>query len=224
MTTKELTEETRNEERREKERVKRIEKIKEKLESLSSLSELSNEIILEYDEKGLPLVQIDPLLYGSFKKHQKDGVQFMYLNTVESIEHLVKNKGKGGNGTILAHNPGLGKTFQIITFVHCLLTNEHTKAYFKSALILVPKNVLINWTYEFNKWIKDKGLQDVKIFRFNDCSNYTQKICLFKSWQEDGGIMLMGHQTFTNLIVNKNQDEPEEFTKLFELVLLDPGN
>lgn len=92
---------------REMARISRIKEIQRKFQVFNGLTDLSGQqsVVLEYEsEKGSILVQIHPILAKSFKAHQKDGVRFMYWNTVESLQALSKND--PGNGTILAHNPG----------------------------------------------------------------------------------------------------------------------
>ena len=52
-------------------------------------------------------------------------------------------------GCILAHNMGLGKSFQTIAFLHSYhhhFPGQHT-------LVVMPKNVLWNWKEEFNLWL-----------------------------------------------------------------------
>ena len=52
-------------------------------------------------------------------------------------------------GCILAHNMGLGKSFQTIAFLHSYhhhFPGQHT-------LVVMPKNVLWNWKEEFYTWL-----------------------------------------------------------------------
>ena len=76
------------------------------------------------------------------KPHQVEGVQFMYDCVVESVERV--QKGDAGGGAILAHCMGLGKTLQVITLVHTILTHEKLLN-FKKVLIICPVNVCLNW-------------------------------------------------------------------------------
>ena len=102
------------------------------------------------------------------------------------------------------------------------MTNQHTNKHFKRILIITPVNVLSNWYSEFSKWVLDSNLSRIDVFKFNECLNYADKIRMLKKWQEEGGCLLIGHQTFANLIMKKNENEPEDFTNLIDLVLLDP--
>lgn len=124
--------------------------------------------------------------------------------------------------SILILNLGVGKTFQIISFVHCLLNNNKTQPYFKSILILTPVNVLTNWYQEIKKWIWDNDLC-LPVVKYDECRNYDDKMEKFKRFQELGGIFLIGHQSFCRLILNKDPDEPDDFFKYLGSFLLDPG-
>lgn len=67
--------------------------------------------VLDIDKHtGKPLIVVDPILTERLKKHQKEGVKFMWQSCYESVEQLEKDP---GSGCILAHCMGLGKTFQV---------------------------------------------------------------------------------------------------------------
>ena len=81
----------------------------------------------------------------------------------ESLEIIAKPNNVG-SGCLLAHCMGLGKTLQLITLVHTLLTHKkETKC--ERVLILMPVNVLLNWKAEFIKWTKE-CTKFLKIFFF----------------------------------------------------------
>ena len=71
-----------------------------------------------------------------------EGIQFMYDCVVESVERV--KKGDAGGGAILAHCMGLGKTLQVISLIHTVLTHEKLLN-FKKVLIICPVNVCLNW-------------------------------------------------------------------------------
>ena len=86
-----------------------LERTRQLLKTIESYNHVSNEIfVLEYNRvTGEPLIQIDPLISRSLKKHQKDALKFLYLNTVDCIKNLVKTNGKEGNGSILKQSTGI---------------------------------------------------------------------------------------------------------------------
>ena len=80
------------------------------------------------------------------KPHQVGGIRFLCDNVVENLDQFSTSP---GDGCILAHSMGLGKTFQICAFSEVFLRN--TKA--KTVLIIVPINTIHNWVSEFNSWL-----------------------------------------------------------------------
>lgn len=74
------------------------------------------------EDTNSPRVLIDPKLTQRLKPHQQDGVRFMWDSCFESINHLQKDP---GNGCILAHCMGLGKTFQVNTYYFCFCLDKY---------------------------------------------------------------------------------------------------
>ena len=96
-----------------------------------------------------PDIFLAPQLAAAIKPHQIGGVRFLYDNIVESVSRFSTSQ---GYGCILAHNMGLGKTMQVISFVDILLS--HTVA--RSVLCIVPINTIQNWMAEFNYWLPEE--------------------------------------------------------------------
>lgn len=94
-----------------------------------------------------------PYLARNIKSHQIGGIRFIYDNIVESLTR-VKDKASGF-GCILAHAMGLGKTFQIISFIEVFLRCTESKR----VLCIVPINTIQNWLSEFNSWLPENGMQ-----------------------------------------------------------------
>ncbi|KAJ3181310.1 hypothetical protein HDU85_003619 [Gaertneriomyces sp. JEL0708] len=76
---------------------------------------------------------------GKLKEYQIEGVNWLYTNFILS------------QSCILADQPGLGKTIQIITFLS-VLYHDHS---IYPHLIVVPASTVSNWEREFQKWAPD---------------------------------------------------------------------
>jgi transcriptional regulator ATRX len=78
----------------------------------------NSRLILEQDKKTHEsIIEVSPKLVKQLKKHQYDGIKFLWNNVFESID-AIENKKANSNGCILAHCMGLGKTLQVICFIH----------------------------------------------------------------------------------------------------------
>jgi transcriptional regulator ATRX len=96
-------------------------------------------LILELDKTtNEPLIEVSPKLVEQLKPHQCDGIRFLWNNVFESID-VIQKKNHNGNGCILAHCMGLGKTLQIISFIHTVF-NYDTITNVKTCLVLCPIN------------------------------------------------------------------------------------
>ncbi|CAF0808549.1 unnamed protein product [Brachionus calyciflorus] len=216
-----LKKETQDAIQAERERKKRLE---EKRALELSISEEKEDIYLDIDsETKNPIVKVDPAISKNLKPHQVEGIKFMWDSCYEKCEMI--KEGHKGSGCLLAHCMGLGKTFQVIAFVHTLLTNKDlTKC--KRVLILLPVNVQTNWRKEFRKWTKhcknqisvyelpnDKGFnKDLTRARLNELEN----------WHKRGGVMLLGYTMFARLVGGK-AIKPKKLEENFNRCLLAPG-
>jgi len=185
-------------------------------------------------------------LAATIKPHQIGGIRFLYDNVIESTARFQSSP---GFGCILAHNMGLGKTMQIISFVDVFL--ENTSA--KKVLCIVPINTLHNWISEFNYWLPAKGkyskisekcnpvkCRNFPIHVLNDTlKNLGQRAAVIRSWTAGGGVLLMGYELYRQLNSRKRRRrrgkrapecvdiEQEHSDKLIldeiEMSLVDPG-
>lgn len=224
-----LRTETRDALKEEEERRKRIaerERLREKLretivvdESSQVTCPITTKLVLDEDEETKePLLQVHRNLVTKLKPHQVDGVQFMWDCCCESVRKVEKS---AGSGCILAHCMGLGKTLQVVTFLHTVLLCE--KLNFSTALVVCPLNTVLNWLNEFAKW--QEGLKDEESLEVSELATVKrpqERAYALQRWQEDGGIMIIGYEMYRNLTQGRNI-KSKKLKETFQKTLVDPG-
>ena len=155
----------------------------------------------------------------------------MFDNVVETLERC---KSQEGFGCVLAHAMGLGKTLQVISFCDVFLRyTGHLHV-----LIIVPVNTIQTWKSEFNRWLPeapvgfeatspDKDEIDHRVLPIFGIDETTktqeQRFEVIHRWKCQGGVLIMGYETFRILVTRKkNHVETERDTGIAE-ALLDPG-
>ncbi|XP_041051360.1 transcriptional regulator ATRX isoform X8 [Carcharodon carcharias] len=225
-----LRTETQNALKEEEDRRKRIadrEKEREKLREQVQVSEgvspmqcpITTKLVLDEDkETNETIVQVHRNLVRKLKPHQVDGVQFMWDCCCESVNKAMK---ENGSGCILAHCMGLGKTLQVVTFLHTMLLAE--KLNFSTALIVCPLNTVLNWINEFAKW--QEGLDDDESLEVNELATVKrpqERSYMLERWMEDGGVMILGYEMYRNLAQGRNV-KSRKLKEIFQKTLVDPG-
>uniref|UniRef100_A0A3Q3W1Z0 DNA helicase n=1 Tax=Mola mola TaxID=94237 RepID=A0A3Q3W1Z0_MOLML len=224
-----LRTETRDALKEEEERRKRIaerEALRKKLREVIVVKEssqvtcpITTKLVLDDDDETKePLVQVHRNLVTKLKPHQVDGVQFMWDCCCESMKKIEKSV---GSGCILAHCMGLGKTLQVVTFLHTLLLCE--KLNFSTALVVCPLNTVLNWLNEFEKW--QYGLKDDESLEVTELATVKrpqERAYALQQWQETGGVMIMGYEMYRNLTQGRNI-KSKKLKETFQKSLVDPG-
>ncbi|XP_029329493.1 transcriptional regulator ATRX isoform X7 [Mus caroli] len=224
-----LRTETQNALKEEEERRKRIaerEREREKLREVIEIEDASptkcpitTKLVLdENEETKEPLVQVHRNMVIKLKPHQVDGVQFMWDCCCESVE---KTKKSPGSGCILAHCMGLGKTLQVVSFLHTVLLCD--KLDFSTALVVCPLNTALNWMNEFEKW--QEGLNDDEKLEVSELATVKrpqERSYMLQRWQEDGGVMIIGYEMYRNLAQGRNV-KSRKLKDIFNKALVDPG-
>ncbi|XP_066370876.1 protein CHROMATIN REMODELING 20-like isoform X2 [Miscanthus floridulus] len=149
----------------------------------------------EEDEE---LVRIPSSMSSKLKPHQVEGIRFIWENVIQSVKKV--KSGDKGLGCILAHNMGLGKTFQVITFLYTIM--RHAQLGLRTALVVTPVNVLHNWRKEFSKW-RPAELKPLRVFMLEDVARVKRPDLLTK-WRVKGGVLLIGYSSFRNLSLGKH--------------------
>jgi len=147
----------------------------EELRKRGTPSAMGKEIINPFAEPS-DQIKIHPILAARLKPHQVEGVRFLWQRAMDGRAH--GNNARGGLGSlhaledgdkgagcVLAHNMGLGKTFQVITFLHTIAVNiPVSNIELRRMLVLGPVNTLQNWKAELDRWIPERGVLPVIFF------------------------------------------------------------
>jgi transcriptional regulator ATRX len=140
-------------------------------------------------------VTICQSLVTLLKEHQKEGLQFCWRNVCSKIMNPKEEGNDDIHGAILAHNMGLGKSFQAVCLLHMLLTHPSLikasgRFIIHTALLIALMNTLANWEMEFQKWVgtsSGRKILGILFYSWNDHRGKTKEIV--KEWYEYGGIL-----------------------------------
>ncbi|KAF2095040.1 hypothetical protein NA57DRAFT_24875, partial [Rhizodiscina lignyota] len=152
----------------------------------------------EVDEN--QFIYIDVAISSNMQPHQLEGVRFMWREVVT-----------GGEGCLLAHTMGLGKTMQTIAFIHTLSVaakdpevSEQLSPTLRGlrTLILCPPMLINNWREEFIKWLPGSLMKDVgKVFWIDtSITSPSDRLDNGREWDKKGGVLLIGYQMFRDLV------------------------
>ncbi|KAK8656226.1 hypothetical protein V6N13_098182 [Hibiscus sabdariffa] len=147
------------------------------------------------------------------KPHQLEGFNFLLSNLV------TENPG----GCILAHAPGSGKTFMIISFMQSFLAKyPHAKP-----LVVLPKGILATWKKEFQTW----QVEDIQLLDFYSvkAENRSQQLEVLKQWVESKSILFLGYKQFATIICDGGNGKTsvscqEILLKAPSILILDEGH
>lgn len=174
-------------------------------------------LVLDVDEaRKEPVVSVHPVLTNILKKHQCDGIKFMWDVCFESVNEL---KTSAGAGCILAHCMGLGKTMQIVVLAHTLLTHPVTNV--KHILVVCPLSTVFNWKNEFQMSMS-KVENKIKVYDISPHSHKNLKARIFtvQLWRRSGGVLLVGYESYQTLIMDKKTNN---MTTEMQAALVNPG-
>ncbi|XP_065308809.1 transcriptional regulator ATRX homolog isoform X8 [Dermacentor albipictus] len=180
------------------------------------------ELVLEVDlQTKEPLVQVNEKLVKFMKPHQVKGVKFLYDCVIESLE-MLKNDPEKGSGCILAHCMGLGKTFQVISFLHTMMTHKEAGPLLSTALVVCPYNTVLNWANEFEQWLHGNGL-DMKVYEVSAMKADILRLEALERWHSEGGVAIIGYSMFCLLVKGSGKRKKKAVLSRYRRVLLDPG-
>nr|CAH7748326.1 unnamed protein product [Callosobruchus chinensis] len=134
----------------------------------------------------------------------------------ESIDRCDKE----GSGCILAHCMGLGKTLQVITLTHTLLTHSE-KTHVNRVMVVCPINTVLNWKAEYKMWMPKNS--SVEVYELVNCKLNSERQYHIKEWYEEGGVLIIGYTLFRMLSNPDNKKIPKKIRTVFQEGLVDPG-
>lgn len=171
-------------------------------------------VINESKLEGQGLILVNENIAPHIKKHQVDGVRFMWDEITKDTKH----------GCLLAHTMGLGKTMQVITLLTAIAeaakcddesiscqVPDHLKAL--KILILVPSGILNNWLEELRRWAPDGALGS--LFYVDSTVPAVERGDTIRAWGETGGVLVMGYTLFRAL--------PGKHDDLLQILLNEPS-
>ncbi|KAL2477056.1 SNF2 domain-containing protein/helicase domain-containing protein [Forsythia ovata] len=122
------------------------------------------------------------------KPHQVEGFNFLLSNLVTD------NPG----GCIMAHAPGSGKTFMIISFLQSFMA----KYPFARPLVVLPRGILAIWKKEFLRWqVEDLPLYD---FYSVKADSRSQQLEVLKEWAKERSILFLGYKQFSSIVCDSD--------------------
>ncbi|XP_045791762.1 protein CHROMATIN REMODELING 35-like [Trifolium pratense] len=165
----------------------------------------------------------DDLMVTEISAHPRHANQ-MKPHQVEGFNFLVRNlAGDHPGGCILAHAPGSGKTFMIISFVQSFL-GKYPNA---RPLVVLPKGILSTWKKEFQTWqVEDVPLYDLYTVK---ADNRSQQLEVLKQWVDKKSILFLGYQQFSSIIrdncnSNASISCQDILLKVPSILILDEGH
>ncbi|XP_022173106.1 transcriptional regulator ATRX homolog isoform X2 [Myzus persicae] len=221
LTQKELSESTQNAIKEEELRKKRIQERQQLYNNIYDVptsleTETCKKLVLDFDVKtNEELVAVHPDLVKFLKPHQVKGITFLWNSVFESLSRIKEHK---GNGSILAHCMGLGKTLQIIALVHTLFRYPETGI--KTVLIITPNATIENWCKEFHKWLH--GIDEKKNFfvlNLAESKTYESRKNIIVEWRREHGVLITSYELYRSVVNYKYIDK---FPSILE-GLVDPG-
>ncbi|KAL0829318.1 hypothetical protein ABMA28_004116 [Loxostege sticticalis] len=227
MGKNQLEEATKKAAREEKERIARIAE-RQKLYNNLEFDEsgkpdevVLEKVVLDFDpETKKPLIEVDRGLVKKLKPHQANGIKFMWDACFESAKRIKKDR---GSGCILAHCMGLGKTLQVVSLTHTLLTHSELTNVHR-VLVVCPLSTVLNWVNEFRMWLKHSERDfDVDVYELSRYKQNSERAFQLQQWFEHGGVCVLGYEMFRNLSADNPKKFKKKMLKNFQQSLVDPG-
>lgn len=159
-------------------------------------------------------VEVNEHIASRIKPHQIEGINFLWREIVGA-----------GEGVLLAHVMGLGKTMQCITLLVTILEaskslNEGIREQVPEnlrnckTLIVCPPSLVDNWHDELLKWVPQPRTEHIGEIRMISTNLKTKFDRLYEigEWKRTGGVLLISYSLLVPSVLNKKAAKaaPEE--------------
>ncbi|CAI8599946.1 unnamed protein product [Vicia faba] len=133
-------------------------------------------------------------------KIAEDDLTVIEISAHPRHANLMKLVGDHPGGCILAHAPGSGKTFMVISFIQSFL-GKYPNA---RPLVVLPKGILSTWKKEFQRW----QVEDVPLYDFYTvmAESRSQQLEVLKQWVD--------HKNEGHTPRNENTDMVQSLAKV----------
>ncbi|KAK2980452.1 hypothetical protein RJ640_028860, partial [Escallonia rubra] len=154
---------------------------------------------------GASEISAHPRHRKQMKPHQVEGFNFLLSNL------MTDNPG----GCILAHAPGSGKTFMIISFIQSFMA----KYPFAKPLVILPRGLLGTWKKEFQRWqVEDIPLYDMYSAK---ADSRPQQLEVLNQWAGERSILFLGYKQFSAIVCDN--DTSKTAAACQEILLINPS-
>ncbi|KAL6517328.1 hypothetical protein OROMI_033029 [Orobanche minor] len=147
------------------------------------------------------------------KPHQIEGFNFLLSNLV------TENPG----GCIMAHAPGSGKTFMIISFLQSFMAKYPAAR----PLVVLPRGILSIWKKEFVRW----QVEDIPLYDFYSvkADSRAQQLEVLKEWVKERSILFLGYKQFSSIVCDTDDGNiaaacQSYLLKIPTILILDEGH
>lgn len=186
-------------------------------------SESRNGKEVESTEIGLVKFSDDDLCATEIYAHPRHMKQ-MKPHQIEGFNFLVRNLvGDSPGGCILAHAPGSGKTFMLISFMQSFLAKYPNAR----PLVVLPKGILSTWQKEFKNW----QVEDIPLYDFYSVKADKRHLQLeiLKRWVEQKSVLFLGYKQFSTVICDSRGEKAsiscrEILLEAPSLLIMDEGH
>ena len=189
------------------ERDNRQKQLKRRLREMGAKIDSSQVVVNTGKFDHQEFIFLNPIIGDRIQPHQIEGVQFMWREITADFDNL--------QGCLLAQTMGLGKTMQVIALLVKIAEAAKSssvnvrnqvppKLRASRTLILCPPALIENWWEEFLMWTPMPTANNVgDIRKVTTSLKPKERLWEIQAWMDEGGILLMGFNTFRAYIDNK---------------------